>query len=267
MTINALTVNIRNCLKIALVFIVPLILTIRHTYGSDITGHLTKQILWRNQVSEDITNQEVIELLSDPRKRGVAIFLVERRRIQEAIPALNELINEKMEVSRSRANKYILLITKLEAAEALCILGDRQWLPFVRHEVTDPNSFTNSLSRDHRVKLKMTGLLNKLDYSHLKRLVDDVSNAERVLKEYIHDPSQTAYMEVDSVIFAAESDPYATVRRRALDILKYVVRVKPQRKERYIRALIANGNSQDFVLRRQCMEELKVQVPGSKVEK
>jgi len=93
---------------------------------------------------EDANDTEVIQLLDIPEKQIFAMGVVMYRKTASATPKLLQIVND--------ANT--LLPARICAADTLCHLGNKEWMPIIKALSLDPNGFIARTS----VAIKVAGL-------------------------------------------------------------------------------------------------------------
>jgi len=202
-------------------------------------------------LSENADDTEILALLDVPGKRVLATSLVERRRIVAGIPKLISIVDDNTETISAR----------ITAAEALCTLGDKTWLPTIKAIVTDPNG---QLSRSS-LKYNAAGLLARGgDFSQYDMVVKGLSDEKDFVRSAaIHELGKFAH-PTDPVTDSAaallsniaKSDKTPRFRAYAIESLENLAKAKPELKQKIIEALEANVDCADKSVRRICEVKL-----------
>jgi HEAT repeat protein len=202
-------------------------------------------------LNEDANDTAVLALLDIPNKRILAASLVERRRIVAGIPKLAAIVD----------NNSLTVFERLPAAEALCTLGDKTWLPKIKAMVTDPN---NQLSRSS-LKYNAAGLLARGgDFSQFDMVVKGLSDEKEFVRSAaIHElgnfaDSTNPVTDSAATLLSniAKSDKTPRFRVYAIESLEKLAKTKPELKQKIIEALEANAGSADKNVQRICEVKL-----------
>jgi len=203
-------------------------------------------------LGEDANDKDIVKFLDIPDKRIFAISLVERRRIYPAIPKLLQIVDD---------NKTTIS-AKLSAAEALCTLGNIEWMPTIKALSEDPNSMIARTS----YKYDVAGLMARAgDYSQFEIVKNGLTDSKDYIRSkaihqlgnFGHKTDPVTNSAVKLLRTAAMSDPVPFLRELAIESLEKIAKRRPDINPKIIEALEANIDSADKDLRLTCRAKLK----------
>ena len=203
-------------------------------------------------LTEDANDAEIIPLLNDSSKRGWVCLLIRYRKIHSAIPDLLHIVNDP----------NIFPLGRVEAAKALCDLGNKEWIPVVKTFIVDPNS--PIVCTPYVVNI--AGLLARAgDYSHFELVAKDANdskwwiraNAVKALSEFSHETHPVTDSATKLLSSIATFDPMPRLREEAIYSLQKIAKKKTSVTLKVTEALKANMNSSDKNLRSICRLLLK----------
>jgi hypothetical protein len=189
---------------------------------------------------EDVNDAEIIELLDIPEKQLFAMGLVSYRKISSATPKLLQIVND--------ANTF--LPAKIYAADTLCDLGNREWMPTIKPLSLDPNSIIARTT----LKIKVAGLLARAgDYSQFEIVAAAVIDSKHYVRfsgicelaNFRHKTAPVTDLAVELLVSVATADPDPGLRQVAIYSLEKIAKEKPQIIPKLIDALEANKDSPD----------------------
>jgi hypothetical protein len=172
---------------------------------------------------EDVNDTELIQLLDIPEKQIFAMGVVMYRKTSPATPKLLQIVND--------AN--MLLPAKICAADTLCYLGNREWMPTIKTLSLDPNGPIAGTS----LAIKVAGLLARAgDYSQFEIVAAAVGDSEDYVRSsaiwelanFRHKTDPVTDSAVSLLTSVAMSDPVPRMRRYAIESLEKVAKEKPQ---------------------------------------
>ncbi len=202
---------------------------------------------------EDANDTEVIQLLGIPEKQLFAMGLVSYRKISSGTPKLLQIVND--------ANTF--LPAKIYAADTLCDLGNREWMPTIKALSLDPNSIITRTT----LKIKVAGLLARAgDYSQFEIVAAAVIDSKHYVRfsgicelaNFRHKTAPVTDLAVELLVSVATADPDPGLRQVAIYSLEKIAKEKPQIIPKLIDALEANKDSPDKHLRTSSRVNLKI---------
>ncbi len=205
---------------------------------------------------EDVNDTEIIQLLDIPEKQIFAMGVVMYRKISSATPKLLQIVNE--------ANT--LLPAKICAADTLCGLGNKEWMPTIKALSLDPNSIVARTT----LKIKVAGLLARAgDYSQFEIVAAAVSDRREYVRfsgicelaNFRHKTDPVTDLAVELLLSVATADPELKLRQMAIYSLEKIAKEKPQIIPKLIDALETNKNSPDKYLGITSRVKLKIYGP------
>jgi hypothetical protein len=223
----------------------------REHISEESTEMITLKILG---LSEDVNDDVIVQLLDIPNKRIHAITLIEYRKISSAIPKLLQIINDS---NNNNAN----IIDKISASEALCILGNRQWMPIIKALSSDPNGMISRTTH----KYEVAGLLAQGgDFSQFEVIVRGLSDEKDFIRskaiyelgKFAHPTDPVTDKAAELLTGIAKCDKNNKFREYAIDGLEKLAREKPTLKNKVIEVLEANIDSPDKNLQAICKAKL-----------
>jgi hypothetical protein len=256
-----------NCVRIIVVGLVVCVLVPSFRSSIAVAGSTTSagrrgtdrttedEVLRELHLSKDVSNEEIIRLLEDPNKSIYATLLIRGRRISAAIPSLLQIVNDDKR----------MIPEKLMATEALCDLGNRDWIKRTKQLVTDPNSRLSV-----RDRIYVAGILAKAqDYSQLGLIAGHIADKEDgirsaavyALENFAHETDPATISAADLLRSSAASDSTPRIREYAVRSLSKIVERRPEVKSKLIDAAKANAGSGDIGLRGASQAMLKKYAP------
>lgn len=212
-----------------------------------------EMVLQKLGLSPDVNDTEILQLLDDPEKRSSAALLIRYRKISSAVPKLLEIVNDP----------NITFPVKLAVSKALCDFDNKEWMPVIKTFITDPNSAIISTP----YAIKVAGLLARAgDYSHFELVAKSMGDSKwwirhtavLALANFRHKTDPVTDSALDLLTSTAMSDPMPRLRDMAIQSLEKIAEIRPDEKQRVIRALEANIDSPDKNLRTICNIKLKI---------
>jgi len=174
-------------------------------------------------LGQDVNDTEIIQLLDIPEKQILAMGVVMYRKTSSATPKLLQIVND--------ANT--LLPAKICAADTLCHLGNKEWMPTIKTLSLDPNGFIARTS----VAIKVAGLLARAgDYSQFEIVAAAVSDSKHYVRfsaicelgNFGHKTDSVTDLAVELLVSAANADPEPRFRQVAIYSLEKIAKEKPQ---------------------------------------
>jgi len=213
-------------------------------------------------LSSDVTDGEIVQLLDEPSKCIPAISLIRYRRISSAIPKLVEIVKQS-NISANSLESMASFLFKLNAAEALCDFGNKEWIEPVKKCLDDSNNPIPSISYQIRI---VRLLAREGDYSYFNIVSDNINNEQSSvrssavyalgyfnLKENMITDQAASLLETVAI---SDSDEW--VRKRAIESLEEIAKNNPGIIPKVIIALEANLNSRNHFLHQTCKTRLEV---------
>jgi hypothetical protein len=246
---NNLFVMVVVC--VLMIFALSAIARDRSVQTSNLTSDL-KDLYQILGMREDANDKEIIDLLQDPNKRIIAITLIKHKHISSAVPQLLNIVNDS----------NMLLPSRLTAAGALCLFGNREWVPVVKNMMGDVNGMIPFTSE----KYNAAGLLARAgDFSQFDVVVKGLSDEKDFIQsEAIYqlgnfasptDPVTDSAATLLSNI--AKSDKTPRFRDAAIGSLEKLAKEKSVLRGKVIEALEANIDSTDKDFQVICKAKLR----------
>ena len=210
---------------------------------------------------EDANDTDVIQLLDIPEKQIFASAVVSYRKTYSAVPKLLQIANDP----------NTLLPVKIAAADSLCHLGNKEWMPTIKALSLDPNGPI----RGTYLAIKVAGMLARAgDYSQFEIVAAAVSertkhvrsSATYELGNFGHENDPVTDSAAELLRIVATSDPIPQLRGSAIYSLEKITKKKPQIIPKLIDALEANKDSPDRFLGMTSRVKLKIYRPNPNEE-
>ena len=172
---------------------------------------------------EDANDTEVIRLLDIPEKQIFAMGVVMYRKTASATPRLLQIVNDS----------NTLFPAKICAADTLCYLGNREWMPTIKALSLDPNG---PICGTH-VAIKIAGMLARAgDYSQFETVAAWIADGKRYgrlsaiceLANFRHKTDPVTDAAIDILVSVADTDPEPFFRQVAIYSLEKIAKEKPQ---------------------------------------
>lgn len=211
---------------------------------------LDRAIMSKLGLANDASDADIVRLLDDRKKRILATSFVKSRRIAAAIPKLMEMMRE------DDSSIYV----KVSAADALCFLGNMEWIEQIKGLLSDPDV---RLAESH--KIQIAGLLALGgDYSQFEIVKRNIANEKRYIRCEVIESlgkfrSRNAKGDeaADLLLAVMMGDPDARMRDTALVSLERIARERPEIKSKIVTALEANLNCSDKKFQGFCRRKLE----------
>jgi len=191
-------------------------------------------------LQEDANDTEVIQLLDIPEKQIFAMGVVMYRKTASATPKLLQIVNDS----------NTLFPAKICAADTLCHLGNKAWMPTIKTMSLDPNGPIAGTS----LAIKVAGLLARAgDYSQFEIVAAAVIDSKHYVRfsaicelaNFRHKTAPVTDLAVELLVSVATADPEPRLRQVAIYSLEKIAKEKPQIIPKLIDALEANKDSPD----------------------
>jgi hypothetical protein len=190
-------------------------------------------------LSSNVTDEEIIKLLDDPRKRIQVVSLIRYRRVSSAVPRLLEILGEEQ----------TSFFSKISMAEALCDFGNKEWIEPIRRLSAELNTPTTLPYR-----IRMAGLLARAgDYSQFELVKSNIVNDKKHVRSGAiealgnfrdkADPVTEQAAELLEAVATSDSEP--SLRDLAITSLEKIAQARPEMTSKVIKVLQANRNSAD----------------------
>ena len=172
---------------------------------------------------EDANDTEVIQLLDIPEKQIFASAVVSYRKTYSAVPKLLQIVNDP----------NTLLPVKIAAANSLCYLGNKEWMPTIKALSLDPNGPI----RGTYLAIKVAGMLARAgDYSQFETVAAWIADGKRYgrlsaiceLANFRHKTDPVTDAAIDILVSVADTDPEPSFRQWAIYSLEKIAKEKPQ---------------------------------------
>jgi HEAT repeat protein len=172
---------------------------------------------------EDANDTEVLQLLDIPEKQIIVSAVVSYRKTYSAVPKLLQIVNDP----------NTLLPVQIAAADSLCSLGNKEWMPTIKTLSLDPNGPI----RGTYLAIKVAGMLARAgDYSQFETVAAWVADGKRYgrlsaiceLANFRHKTDPVTDAAVDILVSVADTDPEPSFRQWAIYSLQKIAKEKPQ---------------------------------------
>ena len=192
---------------------------------------------------EDVSDTEIVQLLDIPEKQIFAMGVVKYRKISSAASKLLQIVNDT----------DTLLPAKICAADTLCSLGNKEWVPTIKSLSLDPNSIVARTT----LSIKVAGLLARTgDYSQFEIVAGAIGDSGKYVRfsgicelaNFRHKTNPVTDLAVELLLSVATTDPEFGLRKMAIYSLEKIAKEKPQIIPNLIHALEANKDSPDKYL-------------------
>jgi len=231
-------------------------------------GTVERWLLRDLNLPADVNDDVIIHLLDDRVKFHSAIGLVRYWKISSAVPKLLEIFNS------CDPNTGVCLNKKMLTAMALCDFGNTDWVPEIKGFLNDPNRMLPYYYKGFRgnrdilldKKIRMAGLLARTgDYSFYDLVASHINDDEKgirltvisELRNFGNETDPVTNKAADTLLAIATSDPEVHLRERAIYSLERLAIKRPEVKDRIIKALESNLNSNDEHLKFMSQMKLK----------